>query len=133
MRFWTPLRTLFRLSLHPANALSPSTQSLRGLAHVRFRTTIAEPYEPVAPGAVEIDAGTDRDARLLQHPGAERRAVVRPIRDICKQIEGPLTGGQSVESGRRQRRQQMIPRAPIASNIRLQLLPAFECRLCRDL
>ena len=62
--------------------LSPTFQSLRRFPHIGFRSAIAEPYEPSTTRSVEIHAGTDRYTGLVQHPGTERRAVIRPVTDI---------------------------------------------------
>jgi 2-polyprenyl-6-methoxyphenol hydroxylase-like FAD-dependent oxidoreductase len=69
---------------------TPGSQPDRGIPHVQFRPAVAEPQEPAAPHAVEIDSRRGRNTGLRQHPRAERDAVVGPVGDVGEQVERPF-------------------------------------------
>lgn len=69
---------------------APGEKASRSIPHISLRSAVAEPQEPVASGAIEINPRRCGDPDLRQHAGAERHAVVRPVGNVGEEVESSL-------------------------------------------
>src|SRR5579875_406281 len=82
----------FRFLFSPKPPLQPP----RGLDHIALGSGEREPDRCVAAQPVEVEAGGGRNARRIEHSGAEIESVLAMLGNVGIEIEGAL-GGKEIK------------------------------------